>query len=128
LRSFALLFAVFVALLGPAATGLAGSETTNPGGYFTVRVVVTAKAVTMSPNHARRGQIGVFLVSNRAKVARVFSLGDVSLTHHRGTGFAIKLARNQQKRVLLTLDYRGPWPAAVGTVAKTKDVGAFIVT
>jgi hypothetical protein len=128
LRSFALLLAISLGVLGLAADGLARSQTTNPGGYFTVRVTVTAKAVTMSPNHARRGQIGVFLVSNHASVPRVFSLGDVSLTHHRGTGFAIKLARNQQKRVLLTLDYRGPLPAAVGTVAKTKVVGAFIVT
>ena len=62
------------------------------------------------------------------RIPRVFTLGDVSLTHHRGTGFAIKLARNQQKRVLLTLDYRGPLPAAVGTASKTKVVGAFIVT
>jgi hypothetical protein len=128
LRSFAFLLAVSVAVLGLAAAAFARPQTTNPGGYFTVRVVVTDKAVTMSPNHARRGQIGVFLVSNHAKALRVFSLGDVSLTHHRGTGFAIKVARNQQKRVLLTLDYRGPLPAAVGTVAKTKVVGAFIVT
>jgi hypothetical protein len=119
---------VSLAVLGLAADGLARSQTTNPGGYFTVRVVVTDKAVTLKPNHARRGQIGVFLVTNRAKAQRVFSLGDVTLTRHRGTGFAIKLARNQQKRVLLTLDYRGPLPAAVGTVAKTKVVGAFIVT
>ncbi len=60
--------------------------------------------------------------------SRVFTLGDVTLTRHRGTGFAIKLARNQQKRVLLTLDYRGPLPAAVGSTSKTKVVGAFIVT
>ena len=74
----------------------------------------------MSPTHARRGQIGVFLVSNHANVARVFTLGDVTLTHHRGTGFAIKLAANQQKRVLLTLEYRGPLPAAVGTASRPK--------
>lgn len=128
MRSLALVFTVSLAVLGLAADGLARSQTTNPGGYFTVRVVVTDKTVTLKPNHARRGQIGVFLVTNRAKAQRVFSLGDVTLTRHRGTGFAIKLARNQQKRVLLTLDYRGPLPAAVGTVAKTKVVGAFIVT
>ena len=108
--------------------GSARPQTTNPGGYFTVRVVVTNSSATISPNHARRGQIGIFLVSNHATIPRVFTLGDVSLTRHRGTGFAIRLARNQQKRVLLTLDYRGPLPAAVGSVSKTKVVGAFIVT
>jgi hypothetical protein len=127
-RSFALLLVTSLTALTLATGGSARPQTTNPGGYFTVRVVVTNRAVTITPNHARRGQIGVFLVSNRATIPRVFTLGDVSLTHHRGTGFAIKLARNQQKRVLLTLDYRGPLPAAIGTASKTKIVGAFIVT
>jgi hypothetical protein len=128
LKPFALLLAVSVAFLSLAIDGSARPQTTNPGGYFTIRVVVTNKAVTIKPNHARRGQIGVFLVTNRATGSRVFTLGDASLKHHRGTGFAIRLARNQQKRVLLTLDYRGPLPAAVGTTGKTKVVGAFIVT
>jgi hypothetical protein len=128
LRSFALLFAVSLAALTLAVGGSARPQTTNPGGYFTVRVVVTNKDLSISPNHARRGQIGIFLVTNRAAGSRVFTLGDASLTHHRGTGFAIKLARNQQKRVLLTLDYRGPLPAAVGSTSKTKVMGAFIVT
>jgi hypothetical protein len=127
-RPFALLLVASLASLTLAMNSSARPQTTNPGGYFTVRVVVTNSAVTISPNHARRGQIGVFLISNRATIPRVFTLGDVSLTHHRGTGFAIKLARNQQKRVLLTLDYRGPLPAAIGTASKTKVVGAFIVT
>jgi hypothetical protein len=127
-KKFALLLAASLAALSVAAAGSARQQTTNPGGYFTVRVVVTNNAVTISPNHARRGQIGIFLVSNHATSSRVFTLGDVSLTHHRGTGFAVKLARNQQKRVLLTLDYRGPLPAAVGSTSKTKVVGAFIVT
>jgi hypothetical protein len=128
LRTFALLLTASVASLILAIDGSARPQTTNPGGYFTVRVVVTNKAVTISPNHGRRGQIGVFLVTNRATGPRVFTLGDATLTSHRGTGFAIKLARNQQKRVLLTLDYRGPLPAAVGSTSKTKVVGAFIVT
>ncbi len=128
LRKFALLLAASLAALSLTANGSARPQTTNPGGYFTIRVVVTNNAVTISPNHARRGQIGIFLVSNHATSSRVFTLGDVSLTHHRGTGFAIKLARNQQKRVLLTLDYRGPLPAAVGSTSKTKVVGAFLVT
>jgi hypothetical protein len=127
-KKLALLLAASLVALSVAAGGSARQQTTNPGGYFTVRVVVTNSAVTISPNHARRGQIGIFLVSNHATSSRVFTLGDVSLTHHRGTGFAVKLARNQQKRVLLTLDYRGPLPAAVGSTSKTKVVGAFIVT
>lgn len=111
-----------------AADGLARPQTTNPSGYYTIRIAVTAKGVTMSPNHARRGQIGVFLVTNRAQVPRVFTLGKVTLTNRRGMGFAVKLAANEQKRVLLTLDVRGRLAAAIGTVAKTRVVGTFTVT
>jgi len=82
----------------------------------------------MIPSRARRGQTAIFLLSNLAKTSRVFSLGDVSLTHHRGTGFAVKLARNQQKRVLLYLDYRGPLPSKIGDARASKVVGVFFVT
>ena len=128
LRSLALFFAASVALFAAAADGFARPQTTNPSGYYTIRVGVTDKAVTMNPNHAARGQVGVFLVTNRAKVQRVFTLGKVTLTRHTSLGFAIKLAPNQQKRVLLTLDTRGKLPVAIGTVQKTRVVGAFTVT
>jgi hypothetical protein len=128
LRSFAILLAASLAFLVLAADGSARPQTTNPGAYLTVRVTVTNKAITMSPTHARRGQTAIFLLSNLATSSRVFSLGDVSLTHHRGTGFAVKLARNEQKRVLLYLTYRGPLPAWLGTAGKTKVVGVFRVT
>lgn len=128
-RSFALLIAASLAVLALATAGsAAGPQTTAPGGYLTVRVVITNKGVTMRPARARRGQTAIFLLSNLAKSSRVFSLGDVSLKHHRGTGFAVKLPRNAQKRVLLYLDYRGPLPSAVGTARKTKVVGVFFVT
>ena len=128
LRSFAFLLAVLVAFLGLAADGTARPQTTNPGAYLTVRVSVTNKGISMSPTHARRGQTAIFLLWNRGTTSRVFALGDVSLTHHRGTGFVVKLARNQQKRVLLYLSYRGLLPAWLGNARKTKVVGAFRVT
>jgi hypothetical protein len=128
LRSLSILLAASFAALALAADGFARPQTTAPGGYLTVRVTLTDKGVTMSQTRARRGQTAIFLVANRAKTTRVFSLGDVSLKHHRGTGFAIKLGANQQKRVLLYLDYRGPLPSALGSTAKTKVVGVFWVT
>ena len=95
---------------------------------MTVRVIVTDKGATMSLTHARRGQTAIFLLSNHAKTSRVFAIGDASLKHHRGTGFAVKLARNRQKRVLLFLDYRGPLPSSVSVAGKMKVVGVFLVT
>lgn len=128
LRSLALLFAASLAALGLAAAGPAATRTTSPGGYYTVRAVVTDQGVTLSRTRMPRGATAVFLLSNRTATSRVISLGDASLTHKRGTGFAVKLAGNQQKRVLLYLTYRGPLPVAVQSTGKAKVQGIFWVT
>ena len=97
---------------------------------MTVRVVVTDKGVTLSPTHVRRGSTAIFLLSNLTKTARVLAVGDASLTHRtKGTGFAVKLARNGQKRVLLYLTYRGPLPLSIAPAGgKSKVVRVFYVT
>ena len=95
---------------------------------MTVRVTITNKGVTMSPTRVARGSTAIFLLSNYATTSRVLAVGDASLTHRRGTGFAVKLARNAQKRVLLYLTYRGPLPLSVGSATKSKVVGVFYVT
>lgn len=81
----------------------------------------------MSPTHARFGQTAIFLVSNFTAASRVFALGDVSLTHHRGAGFVLQLGPHQQSRTLLYLTYRGVLPAWLGNARKSKVVGAFRV-
>jgi hypothetical protein len=59
----------------------------------------------------------------------VLAVGDVSLTRRAGTGFAVKLARNAQKRVLLYLTYRGPLPVSIAPDGgKSKVVRVFFVT
>ena len=120
--------AASLAFLGLAPNASARPQTTTPEMYVTVRVVVTNKGVTITPAHARRGSTVIFLLSNHATSSRVFALGDASLTHRRGTGFAVKLARNEQKRILLYLTYRGPLPASVATAGKAKILGVFLVT
>jgi hypothetical protein len=130
LRSFALVLAASAAFLTLAPNGSAQPETTNPGGYITVRVVVTGTKVTLSPTHVRRGQTAIFLLSNLTKTARVLAVGDATLTHRAGTGFAVKLAQNGQKRVLLYLTYRGPLPLSIAPASgkPTKVVQVFYVT
>jgi hypothetical protein len=113
--------------MGVAANGSAHPQTTNPGGYVTVRVTVTNKGITMSSTRARRGSTAIFLLSNQATSSRVLALGDASLTHLRGTGFAVKLAKNERKRVLVYLTYRGPLPVSVGAAGKAKVLGVFRV-
>lgn len=127
LRSFALLLAASLAFLGLAPSGSARPQTTTPGAYTTVRVIVTDKAVTMSATRGRRGSTAIFLLYNHATTSRVVAVGDASLTHLRGTGFAVKLARNERKRVLMYLTYRGPLPVSVGDAGKAKVMGVFRV-
>jgi hypothetical protein len=127
-RSFALLLVVstaFLVLLVPG--GSARPETTNPGAYLTVRLTVTNKGIQMSTTRGRRGSTAIFLLSNQATNSRVLAVGDASLTHRRGTGFAIKLAKNERRRVLLYLTYRGPLPVSVGDAGKAKVLGVFRV-
>jgi hypothetical protein len=128
LRIFALLLAVFLAFVGLTANGSARPQTTNPGGYMTVRVIVTDRGVTVSPTHAVRGSTAIFLLSNVSKSPRVLAVGDASLTHRRGTGFAVKLAKNERKRILLYLTYRGLLPVSIGGAGKGKVQGVFRVT
>ena len=128
LRSLALLFAASAALLALAPSGSARLQTTTPGAYTTVRVIVTDKGITMSATRGPRGSTAIFLLYNHATKSRVVAVGDASLKHLRGTGFAVKLAKNERKRVLMYLTYRGPLPVAVGDAAKTHVKGVFIVT
>jgi hypothetical protein len=130
LRSFAILLAASAAFLGLVPNGFARPETTQPGAYLTVRVIVTDKGLTLSPTHVRRGTTAIFLLSNLSKTSRVLAVGDASLKHRtRGTGFVVKLARNGQKRVLLYLTYRGPLPVSIApATGKSKVEGVFFVT
>ena len=116
-----------MASLALVSSGSARPETTNPGAYLTVRVTVTNKGVTMSATRGRRGSTAIFLLSNQATSSRVLAVGDASLTHRRGTGFAVKLAKNERRRVLLYLTYRGPLPVTVGDAGKAKLLGVFRV-
>ena len=127
MRSLALLLAGFVAFLALAASGSARPQTTNPGAYLTVRLTVTNKGITMSTTRGRRGSTAIFLLANQSTSSRVLAVGDASLTHRRGTGFAVKLAKNERKRVLLYLTYRGPLPVSVGDAGKAKVLGVFRV-
>ena len=130
MRSYAVLLVASAAFLGLVANASARPATTQPGGYLTVRVVVRDNGVTLSPTHVRRGTTAIFLLSNVAKTARVLTVGDASLTQRtKGTGFAVKLPRNGQKRVLLYLTYRGPLPLGIAPVnGKSKVESVFFVT
>jgi hypothetical protein len=131
LKTPTILLAATAALLAVVPNGFARPETTNPGGYMTVRVTVTGKnQVTLTPSRVRRGSTAIFLLSNLTQSSQVLTVGDAKLGQRaKGTGFAVQLAKNGQKRVLLYLTYRGPLPLAIGPAAgKTKVKSVFYVT
>ena len=128
MKRFATVLAASLASLGIATAAWAHSDTTNPSGYVTVRVTLTDKGMTMRPERAPRGSTAIFLLKNESKSSQVFALGDASLTHRRGTGFAVKLGKDERKRVLLYLTYRGPLPTTIGDTGKSKVGGIFWVS
>lgn len=123
-----LTFVACICFLFVPFNAAAKTKTTNPGGYVTVRVVVSDEGVKMQPSRAPRGTTAIFLLSNKTDKDRVFSIGDASLKHRRGTGFAIKLKKSEKKRVLVYLTYRGPFPSSVGDEKKSKVIDVFWVT
>lgn len=128
MKPLAFLLAAAAATLTLAPIGSAGTKTTSPGGYLTVRATVTDQGIKMSASRAPRGSTAIFLLTNTSSKDRVFALGDASLKHLRGTGFAVKLAKNERKRVLLYLTYRGPLPLSLGDTSSQKVLGTFFVT
>jgi hypothetical protein len=88
---------------------------------MTVRVTITDSAITMKPNVAERGSNAIFVITNQGKRTHTLQLGDVVRGVGKKIGFASgPLAPNQQKTVVMFLDYRGVLPF---TSAHTSDKG-----
>jgi hypothetical protein len=104
--AFSLLVSCALALV-VVASGFARSGTTNSPAIFTAKVTLTDTSVAMHPNHAARGSTVTFIVTNRGRKKHTLVFGDVKRGPGHTTGFARTLAPNQQRTVVLYLDYRG---------------------
>jgi hypothetical protein len=106
LRLFALAAASAVALV-PAAQGSARPRTTAPPPVVNVKVTITDTRIGVTPKVAQRGDYARFIMINVGKRPHTFTLG--STKHGTGvqTGFSKALKPNEQKTLLLFLDYRG---------------------
>ena len=82
----------------------------------------------MSSMRGPRGSTAIFLLANNTGKSSVVAVGDASLNHLRGTGFAVKLAKNERRRVLMYLTYRGPLPVTISDGGKPKVAAIFRVT
>ena len=115
--------------LAIAAPVLARSRTTNAPAIFTVKVTLTDRKATMTPDYAARGSTVTFILTNRGKKRHTFIFGGAK--RRVGTqGFTRTLAPNGQSTVVMYLDFRGVLKYVLGVPKSATIVaqGAFRVT
>lgn len=115
--------------LAVASPALARVRTTNAPAILTVKVTLTDRSISMTPNHAARGSTVTFILTNKGKKRHTLVFG--ATKRRVGTqGFARTLAPNGQSRVVMYLNFRGVLKYQVG-VPKSKATvarGSFHVT
>jgi hypothetical protein len=99
-----------LASLAVAASASARTDTTNAPAFLTIKVTITDTAVTVKPSTALRGTNAIFILTNRGKSTQKWVLGNATRGVGKTSGFASVLAPDQQKNVVMYLDYRGLLP------------------
>lgn len=89
------------------APGFARSRTTNEPAIVMVKATLTDTSVRLRPDHAARGTVVTFIITNRGKKKHRFVIGDVKRGPGHGEGFARTLKPNQQLTTVMYLNYRG---------------------
>lgn len=105
-RLFTLAALAIVALV-PAAQGSARPQTTAPPPVVNVKVTITDTRIGVTPKGAQRGDYARFILVNMGKKPHTFTLGATKRGAGVQTGFSKSLKPNEQKTLLLFLDYRG---------------------
>jgi hypothetical protein len=125
MRTRTLVTTASVLALAIAAPAFARPQTTNAPPILTIKVTLTDNSITVKPNSAARGTNTIFILTNRGTKTRTWLLGDAGRGVGKKIGFASVLAPNQQKTVVMFLDYRGllpysssPSPGATKNVLK----------
>jgi hypothetical protein len=105
-RFFALV-AFAAAALAQGATSFARPQTTAPPPVVDVKVTISDSAIRMTPKRAFRGDYARFILVNVGKKPHTFTFGAKTKGTGVQTGFTKPLRPNEQKILLLFLDYRG---------------------
>ena len=111
-----------LAALVVAAPGFAGRKTTNAPAFLTVKVTITDTSVTVRPNTALRGTNATFILTNRGTKTQKWVLGDATRGVGKTSGFSSVLAPDQQKNIVMYLDYRGQLPYSASQLGGKKTV------
>ena len=93
--------------LVPAAQSSAQPQTTAPPPVVTVKVTITDTRIGVAPKTAIRGSYARFILQNVGKQPHAFTLGATKRGTGVQVGFSKLLKPNEQKVLLLFLDYRG---------------------
>jgi len=126
MRLHRLVAIAFLASLAIAAPGSARPRTTNSPAILTIKVTITDHSVTVRPNTAPRGSNATFILTNRGTKTQKWVLGNATRGVGKKIGFASVLAPDQQKSVVMFLDYRGPLPYSASQLGgKTVLKGSF---
>jgi hypothetical protein len=100
----------FLTTLVIAAPGFARPQTTNAPAILTIKVTITDRSITVRPNAAPRGTSATFILTNRGTKTQKWVLGNATRGVGKKIGFVSVLAPDQQKNVVMFLDYRGQLP------------------
>ena len=104
------LAAALTAALVPTAQSSVQPRTTAPPEVVAVKITITDTAIHMSPKRAQRGAVGRFILVNVGKRLHTFALGHEKHGTGTQTGFTKSLKPNEQRILVLFLDYRGLLP------------------
>jgi hypothetical protein len=109
-----------------AVPAFARPQTTNAPAILIVKVTITDRGITVRPNAAPRGTSATFILTNRGTKTQKWVLGSIARGVGHKIGFASTLAPDQQKNVVMFLDYRGLLPYSASQLGgKTVLTGSF---
>jgi hypothetical protein len=128
MRRYLLAAAACAASLAIVAPGFARTRTTNQPAIFTVKVTITDRRIAMTPDHAARGSMVTFILTNRGKKTHTFVIGDPKRGPGHGQGFQQVLHPDQQFTKVMYLDYRGAMKFFTHSGKKTTAAGRFRIT
>jgi len=108
-----------------AAPGFTRPQTTNAPAILTVKVTITDHSVTVKPRSAARGTNCIFVLTNRSKKVKRWVLGSIKRGKGKKIGFASTLKPDQQKTIVMFLDYRGSLPYSSSSAGTRAVKGSF---
>jgi len=106
-RLFGALTGATAVALVVATPGMTHPQTTNSPAILTIKVTIGDSAITMRPSSATRGTNCIFVLTNRGKRTQRWVLGTPKRGQGKTIGFATNLTPDQQKTIVMYLDYRG---------------------